>query len=424
MEELLTMISEKNRIEFVLSAAKRLIPNQSGADKLRNLPVSEIALLEEGWSWITLPEWAADIVPSDAVGLFVPAQVGGKHWNTYNWWLGASALLISASEREHEAKSGSIHSYSFRLDDKMKPAFDYAWVNRIILFLRRWWAHDNDVSENEVFGVVPAAIVHLTHDVDAVSKTLAIRLKQTAFCLYNKRIDAAKRFILRSGDYWQFDHISALEDTYGRRSLWNFYGGRGGFFRSPKEQLFDPAYKINSVRLKRQLKNLSAEGHKIGLHPRFDTWQSAERMRVEKHAIEDALEQNIHYVRQHWLRFSFADTWKAQRSAGLTYDLTLGFNDRLGFRNSAALSFQDPSSGMNIIPMVLMDSHLYDYSDMNEIQQFGAIDKVLDELVATGGEASFIWHQRVFHPDYNWGKTYEYLLDAMRKRRIESPERI
>lgn len=416
------MSARDDDIDLVLSAARRLLPNHNAAEKLRTLPVSASSTLGVGWSWIALPEWAADIVPTGLKGLFVPTQKNGEDWHSYDWWLGVATLLTSAAERKHEADNGPPHSYASRLDPEMKPAFEHAWVNRIVLFLRRWWSHDNDIPEDEAFGPIPPAIVHLTHDVDAVSKTFAIRAKQAVFSAYNKRVSAATRFLLRPGDYWQFDKITGLEERYGRRSLWNFYGARGGLFRSPKEHIFDPAYNVNSKRVQDQIRAMAHDGHRIGLHPRFDTWRDVDRMSAEKQAIETALGRKITDIRQHWLRFSFAETWKTQKAAGLTHDHTLGFNDRPGFRNSAALSFTDPDSGIRVTPMVLMDSHLHDYSVMSEAGRFETIDLILDELVATGGEASVIWHQRVFHPDYGWGTTYEYLLEGMKKRRIASPD--
>ncbi len=68
-----------------------------------------------------------------------------------------------------------------------------------------------------------------------------------------------------------------------------------------------------------------------------------------------------------------------------------------------------------------MDSHLYDYATLAEEDRFSTIDALLDELVTTGGEASVIWHQRVFHADYDWGGGYAYLLDGLRKRQILDP---
>lgn len=417
----MTEVQTSSDREVVLAATARLLTYDGAADRLRALPVATPGVPAEGWSWVALPDWAADLVPAGCSGLLVPRSAESGDWRMVAWWYAAAAYLGSTHERAYETEHGPVHSYAFRLPSDMAPVFDHAWVNRILLFLRRWWAIENDQSEEAVFGPVPRAVVHLTHDVDAVSKTLAIRAKQTAFCLYNRRFRAAARFLLGSADYWQFEHILALEHAAGRRSLWNLYGGRGGWGRPPKEILMDPAYRVGQPRLATQLRSMLAEGHRIGLHPQFDTWCEADRMQVEKESIQDAINQPVTQIRQHWLRFSFAETWITQRAAGLTHDLTLGFNDRQGFRNGAALSFVDPASGMQVTPMVLMDSHLYDYATLTEADRFAAIDAVLDELVTTGGEASVIWHQRVFHGDYGWGGGYAYLLDGLQKRGILDP---
>ncbi len=410
-------------IDIVLSAADRLVPEDGSSEKLRSLPVAKKNKTADGWCWIRMPDWASDLVPAGLDGFYVPMQDGAPTWREYDWWLGAAALLTSVAEKKHEAEQGTAHSYFFRLHPDHGPAVDYAWVNRIVMFLRRWWAHENESVEEPAFGKIPRAVIYLTHDVDAVSKTLAIRGKQAAFNCYNKRFGSALRFLFGPADYWQFETITDLEHRYGRRSVWNFYGARGGVWRTPKEHLFDPAYDVLSDRLVHKLRWLHGEGHIVGLHPRFDTWQDPERMRLEKETIEEATGHEVTVVRQHWLRFSFAKTWKAQMAAGLRHDFTLGFNDRFGFRNSAALTFKDDESGMRVTPMVLMDSHLFDYSQISIDAQRDTIDHLLDELVFTGGEASIIWHHRVFHADYGWGPLYEYLLQAMQKRDIASPER-
>lgn len=410
-------------IDFVLRAATRLIGGKEGELKLKSLPIKTQKQSHENWQWIELPEWAVDVAPKGQTALFVPHQPNAMGWQDYDWWGGVISMITSQAERKIETIEGAIHSYSFRLPDELKPAFEYAWVNRIILFLRRWWCHINEVTEKQAFPPIPSPIVHLTHDVDAISKTLAIRSKQAAFCLFNRKPMNSARFLFGAADYWQFDNITELEERFGHRSLWNFYSGKGGFFRSPKEHLFDPYYNIRSEKMVAQIKKLNSEGHTIGLHPRFDTWCDVERMKEERETISNVLGSEVRNIRQHWLRFSFADTWKVQSSAGLNHDYTLGFNDRIGFRNSAALSFIDPSSKMLVTPMILMDSHLFDYKTVAEQGRRELIDSVLDELVETGGEASIIWHQRVFHKDYSWGEAYEYLLSGMKARGIASSER-
>jgi hypothetical protein len=61
--------------------------------------------------------------------------------------------------------------------------------------------------------------------------------------------------------------------------------------------------------------------------------------------------------------------------------------------------------------MVLMDSQLYDYKSAGHWEQ------VLDEVLSVGGEASLIWHQQAFSPDYGWAPGYERVLRWLAGRR-------
>lgn len=418
----MTYVSGNQQAKYVVQNMARLLPNVGAFERLKNLSIPKSYSCQRGWVYIALPDWASDLVPKEHSGLLVP-DWGNQcdSWQCYDWWRGAYAMLTSEWERNFEKKQGPVHSYSFRLGAEIQPIFDYAWVNRIVLFLRRWWAVENCADEIEVFGKLPAPVLHLTHDVDAVSKTLSIRIKQAAFCSYNRQFGKATRFLLGQGDYWQFDHILKLEHEHGRRSIWNLYGGKGGLLRSPKEILMDPAYNVADHKIQQKLRMMIDQGHQIGLHPKFNSWKNARKIQMERDHISSAIGHDLTFVRQHWLRFSFENTWLAQARAGLTHDMTLGFNDRPGFRNSSAVTSLDSISGMKLTPMVLMDSHLYDYKVMDCQMRQGTIDHVLDELAKTCGEASVIWHQRVFHPDYGWDKSYAYLLRRMDELGFKNP---
>ena len=63
------------------------------------------------------------------------------------------------------------------------------------------------------------------------------------------------------------------------------------------------------------------------------------------------------------------------------------------------------------IPMVVMDSHLYDYSNGEDdmrwlFECFERVRKV---------EVSINWHQRVVSPDYGWHTEYERLVSKIKR---------
>ena len=412
-----------------------------GARPVERLPILCMPLptkepLPPTLSYITLPGWAADLAPQE--GLLVPRHVIadglGEPWSRTDWWQAAYWYLNCSAEREHEKNDGPIHSYSIRLNGWDSAVWEYAWVNRIALFLRRWAAHLWEVDESILLGELPNAEIAITHDVDAVEKTASIRLKQTAFCSFNgvrrvlrgevysggQKLVQGMRFFLGNDDYRLIEQIARQEDEHGLRSCFNLYGGGGGLRRPLKSLLFDPGYDVGAAALSGSLRRLADKGWEMGVHQSFDAWADADKMHNEKLNVEAALGRSVTICRQHWLRFGWEVTWRAQADAGFLLDTTLGFNDRPGFRAGAALQFS-PSwalgvSDFAVLPMVFMDSHFYDYLDLDRQEREREMHRWLDEIRFVRGQASVIWHPHVLADDYGWSEGFNLLLEALAER--------
>ena len=409
-------------------------------DALSRLPIERTAATQDEptpplCEMVSLPDWARDLEADG--GLAVPSHLiatgDAPVWRRVAWWDVVWWYLHGVAERQVEAAAGPIHSYSFRLHNWDHRFWDRAWVNRIALFARRWAARCEEVNEQTLFGPLPSAELIVTHDVDAIRKTAAIRLKQTAFHSFNAlralrqgRIGHALEklwdgilFGVRPADYWCVDVIRQLEEAHGIRSHFNVYAGSTRRLPNLREFVFDPSYSPHGQRLRSTLQQLHSDGWTIGLHQSFDCFADVNRMNSERGRLEAALELPITSCRQHWLRFSWEETWKAQQSAGLQQDTTLGFNDRPGFRNGAALPWNpwDPETEspmqLTALPMVLMDSHVYDYNPIDADTRQRLIQHWVDEVRAVRGTATFIWHQRVLSSDYGWNDGFHELLSAI-----------
>lgn len=352
----------------------------------------------------------------------------GEDWMRTDWLGAAEWYVDCAAERAYEDAHGPIHSYSGRLPEWDSRMWDRAWVNRIALFLRRWAARTAQRDENALFGPVPDPEILITHDVDAVAKTASLRIKQSGFHLYNAGRSlgrgavreavtkgvAAGRFLLGPGDLWNFDVITSLEEQRGIRSHFYFYGGRVPWRRSPRRMLVDPAYDILDDSVRRQVRALVDRGWTVGLHQSFDAWRDPAMMLQERVHVETAAGRHIDACRQHWLRFAFADTWRAQREAGFRLDSTLGFNDRPSFRNGAALRWRAlDGEEFESLPMVLMDSHLYDYAQISAEERRVELAKWIGEIRAVRGCASVLWHQQTCSDAYGWTEGFIDLLDEV-----------
>src|SRR5262249_49331030 len=141
-------------------------------------------------------------------------------------------------------------------------------------------------SEEAVCGPLPAAEVLLTHDVDAIRKTMAIRFKQAAFHAFNavrrladgrmesaaRKAKDALRCLVSADAYWCFERIVGLEEAQGLRSHFNVYAGGSSWLRGVRSLLIDPGYAPEEPRLQDRLRDLAERGWTVGLHPSFGAW--------------------------------------------------------------------------------------------------------------------------------------------------------
>jgi hypothetical protein len=426
----------ENIRSHVLEALGRYWPNDS--EPVAALPIVQQTLAEPITGplrliEVKLPEWAADcgvegclLIPQEAA---TDQPRNPEAWQHTDWWLASFLLLEAWHERVWEHAHGPIHSYSFRLTGWDDRAWQHAWVNRIALFLRQWAMQHSE----ERIGQPPKPHIQVTHDVDAVAKTLPIRLKQGAFNLFNaarslgrgqirqtgERVKQATRLILGRENWWTFDQLQQWEADAGIRATYHFHADRQP--KTLKRWLFDPGYDIAAPKQRALLRQLVKQGHKVGLHPGFESWQDPKQIAAQRSWVEEAAGTQVTHCRQHWLRFSWQDTWSAQQSAGLTHDSTLMFNDRPGFRNSSALRWHpfDPhrrlTHGLTALPTVFMDSHFYDYQPMSAAARHAAMQHWIRECHSVGGEAALLWHPHTLTQDYGWADGFRDAISLIKE---------
>lgn len=408
---------------------------------VENLPVtaldySTVAIRGAvGLVLVKLPDWAAEYGVNGRIA--VPREACSDaikpDWQATDWWLAAFLMLECAHERSFEEKHGPVHSYSLRLRDWDANIWEHAWVNRIGLFLRAWAVQENNKTDERLFGPLPRAKFIITHDVDAISKTVSIRIKQGGFNLFNavralisgnapralKFLRHSAAIIFSNEDWWQLDEVLSREKHDGLHSHFNFFADLRE--KSFKSWLFDPGYKITDPEITEFVKNLNGTERTVGLHPSFDSWRNAEHIIEQKKNLDIVTGGDVETCRQHWLRFSWRDTWRVQEAAGLKIDTTMMFNDRPGLRNAAALQWNPwspetrQSHAIFALPTVIMDSHLYDYAFLNDQERKQVMRKWIEEVREVGGVVAFLWHPHTLSDDFGWKSGFEDLLEIIGK---------
>lgn len=403
-----------------------------GGEELRALPVQKAGnltfTLPLRLASVHLPDWASECGVNGAI--LIPQEVmpAGGNWQQVDWWLAAFLMLEGWHERLWEEQHGTIHSYSFRLKGWDERVWQHAWVNRIALFLRLWVAQIGSKPAEVLVGSLPAPEFVMTYDVDAIAKTLPIRIKQAAFNFANAlralvkgdkisafvRARQAWRFMVGREDWWMLDKLLDLEQRFNLKGRYHFYADPRR--KTPKRWLFDPGYAVGSLKIKGFLRRLADSGSEIGLHPSFDSWGETASIRRQKANLEVAAGRPCTVCRQHWLRFSWRKTWAAQEGAGIGEDTTLMFNDRPGLRSASALAWRPWQTELGAthqlmaLPTVIMDSHLYDYQPLTPEARREAMEHWVSECRMVFGQIAVLWHPHTLTTDYGWSQGFEELV--------------
>lgn len=134
----------------------------------------------------------------------------------------------------------------------------------------------------------------------------------------------------------------------------------------------------------------------IGLHPSYHSKNQNDIIK-EKKTLEEKGQIKIQSSRQHFLKVKFPDTFRNLIAAGITDDYSLGFYDRIGFRNGMAIPFpffdveNNKTTKLMLHPLLMMDSAAVQELGLEEKYQKG-ISQLIQEVKTVGGEMIALWH--------------------------------
>ena len=373
----------------------------------------------------------SNIVPCGVIDwlskdLFIIKGTQEKAWTgicDYDLLWNAFVFLSRIEEYQAEKNGKNINSYCSKHPRKDKSTFDIPVVN--YLFNKLESIIKKQYPELG-FGNTEPPVIEFSHDVDYISKTVQVRIKQTLFNSYKtikfvlrpklffKQLSDTIRFLISSPSYWCFDFWETLEKEYNIRSVFYVYAGTGK--KKFKAWLLDPSYDLNNKKLINKLKQLIKDGFEIGLHGSYDSATDGNKLAEEKQLLETKIDQNIIKIRQHWLRYNEQITPRIHNEY-FRYDSSLGWNDRAGFRSGCSSRYraynheqQEPYSYM-ITPQIIMDSNIFEYGADDAEKSFEkAFNLMCCMERVKSATVSISWHQRVCSMDYNWHHAYKKII--------------
>lgn len=206
------------------------------------------------------------------------------------------------------------------------------------------------------------------------------------------------------GDY-RFDPLHTFDwylDTCEKA------GRQAAFYFIPAHSagLVDGTYSLDEERVVSLISKIGRRGHRLGVHGSYNTFRNpaqiaTERTRMIAACRAAAVDDSVTGNRQHFLRWSSAETPDHLEAAGFAYDTTGSFADRPGFRYGTAHSFPmwswQTMAPLKLLqkPLVVMEASVLSSSYLGMGYTSEAFDLMFllrRRALRYGGDFALLWH--------------------------------
>ncbi len=199
-----------------------------------------------------------------------------------------------------------------------------------------------------------------------------------------------------------FDMIMDLNENAGLR-------GTFFFISDHTAGAIDGHYGIDDPEIRSLLRSIHERGHKIGLHPSFNTYLDAPQLgrelaRLRKACDDEGIQQDGWGARMHNLRWRTPDTMRHLDGIGVSYDTTLGYADRPGFRCGTCYEFptydvvERRPLKIRERPLTAMDVSLLEprYLGLDIDGAASLLQSLKEQCRRFGGDFVLLWHNDRF----------------------------
>ena len=271
----------------------------------------------------------------------------------------------------------------------------------------------------------------LSHDVDQVHdrelwrvladlnhvRRMADRTRNPATCAW-RGAGSARALVSPKPAVRDFETILDIEARHGFRStfflLHDRYWARHG-----------ARYRFSDLEIQEVASLIRAAGCEIGLHGGYYRFNDAAAYRESREAIQRAFSVEAVGIRNHMLRFSGPETWRAQHAAGFAYDATFGKQDSPGPLEGMMKPFwavqpsPEGDAGLVELPLTVMDGTLFRHCRLTGAAALDAAWAAIEPVIEDGGLVTLLWHNNYFNePEYaDWQWVYESLLERLAEHR-------
>jgi hypothetical protein len=271
-----------------------------------------------------------------------------------------------------------------------------------------------------------AFALFLSHDIDQIHDREFFRVLADVNHIRRRLVNGERGNVWLAGRrvarslFWpkraekDFQTLLELEARHGFRStfflLHDKYWARHG-----------SRYSFQCREIHEIVRMILTAGGELGVHGGYHRFNNPALYHESLEAVEAEFGVRPCGIRNHLLRFSYPDTWRAQAAAGFEYDATYSLPHELGPRGGWPFPFHacDPRTGEFLdlieLPMTVMDATLFRHFRLNGSDALEAAWHAIESVIEVGGMVSLLWHNNYFNePEYaEWQEVYEEILKRL-----------
>lgn len=323
----------------------------------------------------------------------------------FSYWMLTRLEEIDRSDLDHHCRFPATSSHAYRNGYLERPVVD-EWLDLLAQVMQRQWP--NMVLKQNRFRTL------VSHDVDHPSRygfrTVTQLFRAMGGDIVRRRdfkgfflapwIHRSTKTRLHPADPWNtFEWIMDISEKHGIRSAFYFICGR-------TNPAYDAFYEPDDPAIVELMLRIHNRGHEIGLHPSYDAYLNADTLSSEASRLRTICEANGIVQsdwggRMHYLRWKQPTTMLAWESAGMSYDSSLGYADRSGFRCGTCFEYQafDPIDDrvldLRIRPLLVMEGTVIAPDTMNRDSREIAYRKIMElknSCRSVKGNFTLLWH--------------------------------
>ena len=269
------------------------------------------------------------------------------------------------------------------------------WVNQLHECISQFYKENIDL--NNTYRFLPT--VDIDHIYAYAGKPLGIHLGSLFRDIVQFNFDRIKDRFAAEDPYDRFEYFISSFEHHGIESMF--------FVMCSPRSAYDKMIAHTHKAYQEKVRYLSSNSE-VGIHPSYISASRVEYISPEKQNLENCIAKSIDKSRQHYLKMSLPQTYRALINCGINEDYSMAFHEHIGFRAGTSKPFywydleKDSVSDLKLIPFQVMDITLRKYMDLDADQAWLKVRSLIDRIRSVGGAFVLLWHNSSFYDNEGW----------------------